>query len=121
MLVTTHADDQVRQHFGTRLNVRTVIFLGWFGPRGPALILFARVVVGDSEILHASTIMSVTIITALMSTFLHSLSAAPGADWYARHDESRIDRNIFPEHETIEPLPTRFGLPGAKTAEKPIS
>ncbi len=103
---------------GIKFNVRTIVFLGWFGPRGLASILFVLVVLSESEIAQASTIMSVTIITVLLSTFLHGFSAAPGAKWYARHAEMRADRQTCAEHESVEPLPTRFGMPGAGGDEK---
>ena len=61
----------------------TVAFLGWFGPRGLASILFALFVLEESDFPGADQIMAVTILTVAASILAHGLSAAPAARWYA--------------------------------------
>jgi NhaP-type Na+/H+ or K+/H+ antiporter len=68
---------------GTHGRRPTVAFLGWFGPRGLASIVFAVIVVEDSHLPHVSTILTATYVTIGMSVLLHGLSAAPLADRYA--------------------------------------
>ena len=71
----------------------TVAFLGWFGPRGLASIVFAVIVVEESRLPHVGTIVVTTYVTIGLSVLLHGLTAAPLADryarWYAGHAPER--------------------------------
>jgi NhaP-type Na+/H+ or K+/H+ antiporter len=69
---------------GTHARRATVGFVGWFGPRGLASIVFAVIVVEDSHLPHESTILAATYVTIGMSVLLHGLTAAPLAARYAR-------------------------------------
>lgn len=69
---------------GTGLNLPTWLFLGWFGPRGLASILFALLVVGESETGESSLILVTVTVTVLLSVILHGVTAAPAARRYAR-------------------------------------
>jgi NhaP-type Na+/H+ or K+/H+ antiporter len=60
----------------------TVAFVGWFGPRGLASIVFA-VIVEDTGQAHGSTLLTATYVTVGLSVLLHGLSAAPLVDRYA--------------------------------------
>jgi NhaP-type Na+/H+ or K+/H+ antiporter len=66
---------------GTRLPLRTVAFIGWFGPRGLASIIFAVLAL---EELHTEANRAVAVIgiTVLLSVFAHGLSAKPLASRY---------------------------------------
>jgi NhaP-type Na+/H+ or K+/H+ antiporter len=72
--------------WGTRLSSATVLFMGWFGPRG-----LASIVLGLVYIEHAmqqeglSTIRLAVMATVFISIFAHGLSAAPGMELYARN------------------------------------
>ena len=69
---------------GTGARRQTVGFLGWFGPRGLASIVFAVLVVEEHGTLpHESTILSTIYATIALSVLLHGLSAAPLARRYA--------------------------------------
>ncbi|MCZ6870132.1 MAG: sodium:proton antiporter [Gammaproteobacteria bacterium] len=73
---------------GTGIKPVTSLFLGWFGPRGLASVLFVLLVVEGAELAHGDTIFAAVIITVAMSIVLHGVSAGPGARWYgARTDE----------------------------------
>ncbi len=61
---------------GLRLRLPTLGFLGWFGPRGLASLLFALLVLEDLEVAQAASIQSVVTITVLASILLHGLSAS---------------------------------------------
>ena len=54
------------------------LFLAWFGPRGLASLAFATVIWSE-KIPAAGTLISVTILTVLMSLFLHGVTAQPFA------------------------------------------
>jgi NhaP-type Na+/H+ or K+/H+ antiporter len=73
---------------GTRARAPTVSFLGWFGPRGLASIVFAVIVVQQSHLPQTNTILLVTYTTVGLSVFAHGITAAPLADRYARWWES---------------------------------
>ena len=67
---------------GTKARAPTVAFLGWFGPRGLASIVFA-VVVEDTHQAHSATILTATYLTVGLSVLLHGASASPLAERYA--------------------------------------
>ncbi len=67
---------------GMREGWRTNLFVGWFGPRGIASILFGLIVLEEVELGHGETLFAVVIITVLCSVVLHGLSSVPGAVWY---------------------------------------
>jgi NhaP-type Na+/H+ or K+/H+ antiporter len=77
--------------WGTRARWPTVAFMGWFGPRGLASIVFA-VIVEDTHQAHP-TILTTTYLTVGLSVLLHGLSAAPlvgrYTGWYAATGEQR--------------------------------
>jgi NhaP-type Na+/H+ or K+/H+ antiporter len=62
--------------WGTHAKVPTVAFIGWFGPRGLASIVFA-VFIEDTHQAHSMTILTATYLTVGLSVLLHGLSAAP--------------------------------------------
>ena len=68
---------------------RTVAFLGWFGPRGLASIVFAAIVVQEADLPHANTILLTTYATVGLSVLAHGVTAAPlarrYASWFASH------------------------------------
>ncbi|NNE68586.1 MAG: sodium:proton antiporter [Pyrinomonadaceae bacterium] len=61
---------------GTDTDFTSKVFLGWFGPRGLASILFALLIIERQHIAGAQGIISVVVITVLLSVLLHGLSAA---------------------------------------------
>jgi sodium/hydrogen antiporter len=87
---------------GTRARRPTVGFLGWFGPRGLASIVFAVIVVEESHLPHVSTLLVATYVTIGLSVLLHGLTAAPFADRYARWFETHPPDQLPPtESATI--------------------
>jgi sodium/hydrogen antiporter len=66
----------------------TLAFLGWFGPRGLASIVFALIVVEESQLPHEHTILLAIYITVGLSVLAHGLTAAPLAHRYARWFEA---------------------------------
>ena len=69
---------------GSGVSLPTTGFLGWFGPRGLASILFVLLILEEAEIPHAADILSVTVLTVALSTLLHGVTAAPFANAYSR-------------------------------------
>jgi sodium/hydrogen antiporter len=69
---------------GTHARAPTLGFLGWFGPRGLASIVFAVIVVEESNLPHEHLLVLAIYLTVGLSVFAHGVSAAPLADRYAR-------------------------------------
>ena len=69
---------------GTRARPATLAFMGWFGPRGLASIVFAVIVVEESQLPHQQTILLAIYLTVGLSILLHGITAAPLADRYGR-------------------------------------
>jgi sodium/hydrogen antiporter len=80
---------------GTRLSSPSVVFMGWFGPRGLASIVLGLVYLEQEMHLPAEqTIRFTVMVTVLLSIFAHGLSAMPGISLYARQLGSlRDDEN----------------------------
>jgi NhaP-type Na+/H+ or K+/H+ antiporter len=71
--------------FGTRLSLATVLFMGWFGPRGLASIVLGLVFLEEETHLPGEeTIKLVVMATVMLSIFAHGFSALPGIDLYSR-------------------------------------
>ena len=77
---------------GTKMSAPTLLYMGWFGPRGLATIVFAALVVESSDLAGIETIVTVAAITVGLSVLLHGLTAYPGsqryADWVASQDHT---------------------------------
>jgi sodium/hydrogen antiporter len=68
---------------GTPARRPTVAFLGWFGPRGAASIVFALLVVEEGGLPHDELLLTTAFVTVGLSVFAHGLTAAPLARRYA--------------------------------------
>ncbi len=65
---------------GTGEKSASKLFLGWFGPRGLASIVFATIVVNES-LPGSKFIAMVVIMTVFSSLIVHGVSANPLAQW----------------------------------------
>ncbi|SHH94200.1 cation:proton antiporter [Ferrimonas marina] len=68
---------------GSGERAESKLFLGWFGPRGLASIVFAIIVL-NSGLPNAALIANVVTCTVLLSLVLHGISANPLARWLAK-------------------------------------
>jgi len=79
---------------GTGARMPTVAFLGWFGPRGLASIVFAAIVVEEAHLPHTDVIVSTTLAAVGLSVLAHGVSAAPlvrrYVAWYESHPPERV-------------------------------
>jgi len=70
---------------GSRLNLGTVLFMGWFGPRGLASIVLGLVYLEHGTQHPGETTIKLAVLaTVLLSTFAHGFSALPGTRLYAQ-------------------------------------
>jgi NhaP-type Na+/H+ or K+/H+ antiporter len=82
---------------GTGLSRATVLFMGWFGPRGLASIVLGLVYLEHEVKLPGEPTLRLAVMaTVLLSIFAHGLSALPGIGLYACQVASLDSR--APEH-----------------------
>jgi sodium/hydrogen antiporter len=83
---------------GTGMRRITVGFLGWFGPRGLASIVFLLVLLEETELPERPLMAAVVTWTVALSVYAHGLTAGPAAsryaDWYDAHHEHH---GVMPE------------------------
>lgn len=70
---------------GTGFDFETRLFIGWFGPRGLASIVFAIMIL-DYPLQASRTLVAVAACTVLLSVLLHGLSANPWVSRLANRD-----------------------------------
>lgn len=99
---------------GSGLRMPTYLFLGWFGPRGLASILFVLLILEEADIPHRAEILSITVITVALSVILHGMSSAPLANAYGRLVERMGECE---EGKTVSEMPLREGLSTNKNLE----
>ena len=90
---------------GTGMRRVTVGFLGWFGPRGLASIVFVLLLLEETDLPQRSLLLAAVTWTVALSVYAHGLTAWPGAnryaDWYDAHAQ---DHPAMPESA---PVPER--------------
>ena len=91
---------------GSGIRLPTYLFLGWFGPRGLASILFVLLIVEETALPHREELLSITVITVGFSVILHGISAAPLAGRYGRVAERMGECE---ENKMVCELPLREG------------
>ena len=70
--------------FGSRLDRRTVAFIGWFGPRGIGTLVLGLIVVERGEIEQLGLITQVAAVTVTLSLVIHSATAWTGVSFLKR-------------------------------------
>jgi NhaP-type Na+/H+ or K+/H+ antiporter len=73
---------------GSGISWGSVAFIGWFGPRGIASILYSLMVVGQWGIKGYQQVLSVIVLTVLISVFAHGLSAVPLSALYGKGENN---------------------------------
>ena len=69
---------------GLGLGNRDIVFLGWFGPRGLASILFALLIAEEYPSVMTEQIASCIVLTVALSIVLHGITANPMARAFPR-------------------------------------
>jgi NhaP-type Na+/H+ or K+/H+ antiporter len=73
---------------GTGISSGSKLFLGWFGPRGLASIVFAIIVI-DNDVPGAKPLSMVVVLTVFLSLIAHGISANPLARLIAKSESSK--------------------------------
>jgi NhaP-type Na+/H+ or K+/H+ antiporter len=69
---------------GTGARGPTVAFLGWFGPRGLASIVFAIILFDEADLPHLQSLLLAITVTIALSVYAHGLTAGPLTERYVR-------------------------------------
>ena len=97
----------------------TVAFVGWFGPRGIASIVFGVLLYEESDLPGERVLLLATVFTIALSVLAHGVTARPLTDryarWYAAHP--REQRPMESVHVT--PLPVRWKQARPRRVEGP--
>ncbi len=91
---------------GSGVRLPTIFFLGWFGPRGLASILFVLLILEESSVPHRDELLVITVVTVALSALLHGITAAPLANAYGRLAASMGECE---ENQPAAELPLREG------------
>jgi NhaP-type Na+/H+ or K+/H+ antiporter len=88
---------------GSGLRLQTVAFVGWFGPRGLASIIFVLIAYEslDAEP-PVATVLAVVAMTVFLSVLAHGLTASPWAQRYGSW--ARRTRPAVESASAVEPL-----------------
>ena len=94
---------------GAGFGARTMVFIGWFGPRGLASVVFGLLIVEELPVddpgVH--TVLSTIVLTVLLSVIAHGVSARPLAAWLRRDGTGARRRR----RRTTDPAPTALRPP----------
>lgn len=96
---------------GTHARRPTVAFLGWFGPRGLASLVFVVIVLDSEGMPHSDVIVSTALATIVLSVIAHGASAVPLVNRYTRW---------YQAHET-KPTMEAVHTPGPRWRSQPFS
>jgi NhaP-type Na+/H+ or K+/H+ antiporter len=90
---------------GSGLDRATIGFVGWFGPRGLASVVFGLIAVDSLAPAQSTVVLAAVTLTVALSVLLHGISASPLAARYgARASRLHPER---PEHRVSAPISTR--------------
>jgi len=77
---------------GMGLSLSSTLFMGWFGPRGLASLLFALLVLEDLNVHQAEFVQAVVVTTVFMSIMLHGITAAPFSQRFGKSAAAGITK-----------------------------
>jgi NhaP-type Na+/H+ or K+/H+ antiporter len=91
---------------GSGVDRATVVFIGWFGPRGLASVVFGLIAVDALAPPEGRVALAAVTVTIAASVLLHGVTASPWARRYGAAAAARV-RPDDPEHTTEPTLPAR--------------
>jgi NhaP-type Na+/H+ or K+/H+ antiporter len=75
---------------GTGLDRATIAFVGWFGPRGLASVVFGLLAVDALEPSQSKVVLAAVTLTVALSVLLHGVTASPLAARYGTYAAARL-------------------------------
>jgi len=95
---------------GSGLDRFTVGFVGWFGPRGLASVVFGLIAYDTLDPTNGSRVLSVVTVTIAFSVLAHGVSASPLAARYGAFTAKLSNQQ--PEHQVTPAIPTSANMSG---------
>jgi sodium/hydrogen antiporter len=92
---------------GTGARVPTIAFLGWFGPRGLASIVFGVILLDEADLPHMQALLLAITVTIGISVYAHGLTAGPLTEryvsWWTSHprDATPAMENVPAGHHRL--------------------
>ncbi|MEC4688230.1 MAG: sodium:proton antiporter [Nitrospirota bacterium] len=104
---------------GSGLRAPSLLYMGWFGPRGLASIILVATIVLESDLAGASTISLIMTVTVGLSIYAHGVTAWWGSNRYADWYESRSDyHGEMPESADVPDVPVSRRLGHAVSSDE---
>ncbi len=104
---------------GSGLRAPSLLYLGWFGPRGLASIILVATIVEESQLAGAATITLIMAATVGLSVYAHGITAWWGsnryADWY---ESQQAHHGEMPESADVPAVGVSRRLGHAGTSDK---
>ena len=69
---------------GARLDLATTLYVGWFGPRGIASLLYLLILITTLGADGYETVISIISLTIILSIFAHGITALPLTKQYVK-------------------------------------
>jgi NhaP-type Na+/H+ or K+/H+ antiporter len=104
--------------FRTGARLPTVAFIGWFGPRGLASLVFVLLAI-EAEVPDARTLFLVVTCTVALSVVAHGLTSAPFIRLYHRWYEATLAERPDAHEAKPAEIPRARGLPSAAETSVP--
>jgi NhaP-type Na+/H+ or K+/H+ antiporter len=92
---------------GSSLDRVTVAFIGWFGPRGLASVVFGLIAVDALEPAQSKVVLAAVTLTVALSVLLHGVTASPLAARYGEYSAAHLAPHRREHASTTTPLRTR--------------
>lgn len=93
---------------GSGASLPTVAFVGWFGPRGIASIVFGLLLYEQADLPGQRLLLLATTFTIALSVLAHGITARPFTDRYARWYAAHPRGQRAMESVDVAPLPVRW-------------
>lgn len=94
---------------GLKLQLDSTLFIGWFGPRGIASIVYGLLILEHQGLANSELMFTTMAVTVSLSIFAHGMTAFPGAIWYAnRIDRKQEIHDRMLEMNPVAELPVRL-------------
>lgn len=94
---------------GLKLQLDSTLFVGWFGPRGIASVVYGLLILEHQGLANSKLMFTTMAVTVSLSIFAHGMTAFPGAIWYANRIDRKQDiHDRMPEMNPVAELPVRL-------------
>jgi NhaP-type Na+/H+ or K+/H+ antiporter len=94
---------------GSGLDRTTVVFIGWFGPRGLASIVFGIIAIDALPAAEGQSIIALITLTVILSVLVHGVTARPLARRYGEQANDRDKDAAEPSRRAATLRPRHLG------------